>query len=75
MKTEHRYMCVMDLVSLRTDSLFIFAFFTLFYVCSLCLGWLGSVVVRASDSIASSTPDGALPGRLGQLSLPSLRGR
>ena len=46
-----------------------------------CLRCLGSVVVRASDSgdgIGRSRvrlPVGALPGSLGQLSLPSLRGR
>ena len=41
--------------------------------------WLGSVVVRASDSFSRDRelklPVSALPGRLGQLSLPSLRGR
>jgi len=40
--------------------------------------WLGSVLVgrRSRDrEVASSTPSGALPGNLGQLSLPSLRGR
>ena len=43
------------------------------------LGWLGSVVVGRREMVIERwqvrLPAGALPGSLGQLSLPSLRGR
>ena len=45
---------------------------------TLTLGWLGSVVVRTPDlwrEVTSSTPAVASYSSIGQLSLPSLRGR
>jgi len=51
-----------------------FVFFRQIYVPPQhALRRLGGVVVRASDS--RPVQPGALPGSLGQLSLPSLRGR